>query len=231
MLWFASWQRGQSRSSSSDRQRWWKECMHMKCTAGRSSGLLHLLHLLSWKILAPLHASSISARMLSVSLLNCLICSVSSAICACCFSRLLMTKSQMSDMGASGTLENISTNKRGGSSCSCVMVCSTSVISCRDLSMHDMKNVRASIHRLGSVGPNRLHTSSTPAMLRVSIWCTSSSLCSFNSSKINMQPSVKWCACAKMSIWSRLLFSVSRAAALRMAIAFRVCPSVAFVRR
>lgn len=38
--------------SLSPRQRWWNECIHIKCTAGRSSVKVQAVHLLSWNILA-----------------------------------------------------------------------------------------------------------------------------------------------------------------------------------
>lgn len=53
--------------SLSPRQRRWNECMHMKCTAGRSRVKVHAVHLLSWKILAFVLRSWISFLIANVS--------------------------------------------------------------------------------------------------------------------------------------------------------------------
>lgn len=53
--------------SLSPRQRWWKECIHIKCTAGRSRVKVQAVHLLSWKILAFVLRSWISFLIANVS--------------------------------------------------------------------------------------------------------------------------------------------------------------------
>jgi len=51
---FSGVQVGHSASLSAklSKQCWWKEWPHRKCTDGSSSGLLHMLHLVFWKIFA-----------------------------------------------------------------------------------------------------------------------------------------------------------------------------------
>jgi hypothetical protein len=53
--------------SLSPRQRKWNECMHMKCTAGRSRVKVQAVHLLSWNIFAFVFISQVSLLIKSVS--------------------------------------------------------------------------------------------------------------------------------------------------------------------
>lgn len=57
---------GQS-CSASPKHRAWNECMHMKCTAGRSRAAVHAVHLLCWKMRALVRSSVTSALIRLVS--------------------------------------------------------------------------------------------------------------------------------------------------------------------
>ena len=69
MLLFAAAHFGHSAStpSVSFRQLWWNECLHRKCTVGKSKLLPHAAHRLALKTAGLLPRSSISFRLDSVS--------------------------------------------------------------------------------------------------------------------------------------------------------------------